>query len=223
MAFRKKFKSYSLLTTLMLLSGLLMLIFFSKEQILHYQKVTHNEYYHYLEDRFQLADIMKSGNNDEDCQLQKKEEVIKKHKKIKFSFLCRFSSIFLNRKPETTEKYIAFSNIEDYLDIPTYQDKVFYIRSLKELPPSSIDNPKIVFVLNSIDESLAKDFYGVIITQHYFHIAGKHKKVYGVLYSSYNNKAVNIIHNKEVVNNLEQQFSHWEYVPHSKSFLNSLD
>lgn len=205
----------------MLLSGLLMLLFFSKEQIIHYQKVTHNEYFHYLKDRFQLIDVMKYGNNNKDCQLQKKEEVTKKHKKIKFSFLCRFSSIFLDRKPETKEKYIAFSNIKDYLDIDKYQNEIFYIRSLKELPPSSIDNPKIAFALNSIDGSLIKDFYGIIITEHYFNLSGKHN-IYGALYSSYHNKDVNIVHKKEVVNNLEKQFSRWEYVPHSKSFLNNL-
>ncbi|MBV6547454.1 DUF2572 family protein, partial [Ursidibacter maritimus] len=119
----------------------------------------------------------------------------------------------------TKDKYIQVDNILDWLDLERYQSSLHYASSLDELPNSSESEPQIVIMTNDIDERLNQDFYGIIITDHYFDIKGK--KIYGVLYSSYDNfrEERNLSYKSSVVNTIEEQFSYWQYLPYSRNLL----
>ncbi len=70
---------------------------------------------------------------------------------------------------------------------------------------------------NDIDENLPQDFYGIVITDYLFDIRGK--KMYGVLYSSYDNarEERNLTFRRAVINNLENKYSYWKYLPNSEN------
>ncbi|MCO4166183.1 hypothetical protein L1M14_01245 [Actinobacillus suis] len=76
--------------------------------------------------------------------------------------------------------------------------------------------------MRDIDETLSQDFYGIIITNHYFDIKGN-AKFYGILYSSYDNNREerNITFKKNVVLNLENKYAHWQELPDSRNMLNN--
>ena len=113
-------------------------------------------------------------------------------------------------------------NIENWLDLDSYASQIIYINSLSELPKNSEDDPKIVVAKKAIEERLDEHFYGIIITDYHFDITGS-KKVYGVLYSTFDNEREerNLTFRKAVVDNLEQKYSKWYLVPNSKNILNN--
>ena len=73
-----------------------------------------------------------------------------------------------------------------------------------------------------IEERLDEHFYGIIITDYYFDITGS-KRVYGVLYSTFDNEREerNLTFRRAVVDNLEKKYSKWHLVPNSKNILNN--
>ena len=90
---------------------------------------------------------------------------------------------------------------------------------MSELPDTTLSTPKIVVAKNAIDEKLEKNFYGVIITDYYFDITGS-KKIYGVLYSSFDNlrEERNLTFSRAVVENIAARYAHWTRLPYSNYF-----
>ena len=90
---------------------------------------------------------------------------------------------------------------------------------MSELPDTTLSTPKIVVAKNAIDEKLEKNFYGVIITDYYFDITGS-KKIYGVLYSSFDNlrEERNLTFSRAVVENIATHYADWTRLPYSNHF-----
>ncbi|QLB20881.1 hypothetical protein A6B43_04740 [Vespertiliibacter pulmonis] len=200
--------------SLLLLSILFTLLFITKDDMLSEKKITHNYHYQYLNNNFNLIIDLKRDENILCSQLQKE-----KIQFLNYSFNCIKKSFFI-KKP--TKSYIEYQQIRQYLNSDDYKDNIYLISKLDELPLTSIDNPKIVKVLDDIDGELPNHFYGIIITDNYFDIKGRYN-IYGVLYSSYDNKRKerNISYKKEVIENIDNQLSSWSYLSHSKSLLSN--
>ncbi|MGX2968138.1 DUF2572 family protein [Ursidibacter sp. B-7004-1] len=210
----------ALLTSLLLIVSILALLFLFQQDILYRDRYTQNIYHQYLNQKYQLLPELRKSlpERDNECNQNKKEKIIKQAGDIQYQYSCDFKSIFIQPKP-TKDKYIQVDNILNWLDLKTYQAALHYVSSLDELPHSSENDPQIVIMQNDIDESLKKDFYGIIITDYYFDIKGK--KIYGVLYSSYNNlrEERNLTYKRSVVDTIEKQFSYWQYLPNSRNIL----
>lgn len=211
----KKLEGSSLLSSLLILSGILTLLFFAKENWLKQESVANGYYQKYLSSKMAL---LKKLDQDQ-CNTYQKQEVTEEVKILPYSYLCEKSSLFIKSKP-TREKYIAFDNIENWLDLKKSQSEILYITSLSELPKNSETTPRIVVAKNAIDEKLEDNFYGIVITDYYFDITGN-KKIFGVLYSSFDNarEERNLTFRKAVVDNLEKQYSEWHLAPNSKNLL----
>ncbi|WP_170143762.1 DUF2572 family protein [Otariodibacter oris] len=197
----------------------MLFIFLSYDSLLIKDRKRLADYHRYLNDKINLL-TMVNDNYDQRCRLSKQPQNNIEFDYINYGFNCTFNSIFIKPKP-TKSKYIQVDNINEWLDLTTYQEHIHYIASLSELPHSSINDPKVVVALNDIDEKLKKNFYGIVITNHYFDITGK--KIYGVIYSSYDNarKERNLTYKRKVIDNLEQQLSTWYYLPQSKNILSN--
>ncbi|OOH91458.1 hypothetical protein BMT54_02120 [Pasteurellaceae bacterium 15-036681] len=209
----------SLLVSLIILTTIFSLIFLFKDDLISREKITQNYYQNYLNSKLKVFDKIKQ-NKQQECEHQKKEKIVFEFEKIKYQFNCVQTSLFIQPKP-TRDKYIAVDDIHRWLDLDTYQQAVVYIKSLAELPNSSEQAPRIAIALNDIDENITKDFYGIIITDYYFDIKGS-RKMYGVLYSSFDNarEERNLTYRRAVVDNLEKMHSQWHYLTHSQTILN---
>ncbi len=212
----KRFNASSLLVSLILVSGILAVIFLTKEQLLGQEELSLAYYKRYLSEKILLKNKLKEG---EQCQNSKIEKISEKIGNRKYYYSCEKKSLFIDQKPPK-EKYITFTDIQEFLDLERYGKYVTYIYSLSELPKSSEEDPQIVMVKNKIDEKLDKDFYGIIITQDYFDITGK-GKIYGALYSSFDNvrEERNLTFKKSVIANLDNKFSIWQEIPYSRNVL----
>ena len=177
----KKLEANSLLSSLLILSGILTLLFLTKENWLKQESVANSYYQQYLSSKLTL---LKRVNQNE-CASQKKEIIEEKIGELIYSYQCEMNSLFIKPKP-TKDKYIAVDNIENWLDLDSYASQIIYINSLSELPKNSEDDPKIVIARKAIEERLEDHFYGMIITDYHFDITGS-KRVYGVLYSTFDN------------------------------------
>lgn len=204
--------------SLILLTTILIGIFLGKDQLLGYQKQSQYMYQHYLSDKFQLIESLEKSRKDE-CKNRKTETIIEQFQGVQYRFNCVRKSFFIQPKP-TKEKYIQVNDFKEWIDIDYYQNEIVEIRSLDELPESSEKNPKIVRTLNDIDDALLKNFYGVIITEHYFDIRGKYK-IYGTVFSRYDNQREerNLTYKRSVIDAIENQFSRWEYIPRTQNIL----
>lgn len=211
----RKYQGSSLLSSLLILSGILTLLFFAKENWLKQESIANGYYQKYLSSKMAL---FKKLDQDQ-CATIQQQEITENVKILPYSYLCEKSSLFIKPKP-TREKYIAFDNIENWLDLKKYKSEILYITSLSELPKNSETTPRIVVAKNAIDEKLEDNFYGIVITDYYFDITGS-KKIFGVLYSSFDNEREerNLTFRKAVVDNLEKQYSEWHLVPNSKNVL----
>lgn len=211
---RYSFQGNVSILSLIVLSILLTFLFITKDDILSEKKITHNYHYQHLNDNYNLISEIR---RDEDivCSQLKKEKIVFSS----YSFNCIKRSFFV-KKP--TKSYVEYQQISQYLNNDDYKDNIYLIDKLEEFPLTSIDNPKIVKVLDNIDGELPNHFYGIIITDNYFDIKGRYN-LYGVLYSSYDNKRKerNISYKKEVIENIENQLSSWSYLAHSKSLLSN--
>lgn len=211
----KKLESSSLLSSLLILASIMTLLFLTKENWLKQESVANGYYQQYLSSKMALLNKL----DQDQCANQQKEEIQEMVNILPYSYLCEKSSLFIKPKP-TKDKYIAVDNIAHWLDLKTYQSDILYISSLSELPKNSEANPKIVVAKNAINEKLEDNFYGIIITDYYFDITGS-KKIFGVLYSSFDNarEERNLTFRKTVVDNLEKQYSRWHILPNSKNLL----
>lgn len=211
----RKLEASSLLSSLLILASIMTLLFLTKENWLRQESVANGYYQQYLSSKMSLLNKL----DQDQCANQQKEEIQETVKILSYSYLCERSSLFIKPKP-TKDKYIAVDNIAHWLDLKTYQADILYISSLSELPKNSETTPKIVITKNTIDEKLENNFYGIVITDYYFDITGS-KKIFGVLYSSFDNarEERNLTFRKAVVDNLEKQYSRWHILPNSKNLL----
>lgn len=206
-----------LLLALMFIIASLSLVFISLDNLQHREHYSLALYNNYLQDKFKLMEKININENSL-CDNYKQEEIAFSFKNITYKFYCVKNSIFLDKIP-TREKYIVFDFIEDWLDIDHYQNEIIKVSSLSDLPESSMNNPKIVWLTAEINQRLEKDFYGVIITTYPFNFTGK--KIYGVIYANYpaekDNR--NISFKKEVVQNLDKMYSKWRFLNNSRNLI----
>lgn len=215
---RKYVRAGALLTALLLLNGVVLLIFMNKSDWLGSEKVTQNFYQRYLSDKLNLIEQVKQDVQT-GCKTEKQSEITVKLDTFIYSYYCENNAFFIKPKP-TKEKFIWVDDIKVWLDIERYEQQIVFIRSLSELPASSEDNPQVVMTLNDIDERLQRDFYGIVITPHYFNFTDK--KIYGTIYSSdrrNDQNRRNLSYKRGVIERLEQRFSSWDYLPNSRNVL----
>lgn len=216
---KRVYPASALWVSLLIASGLLLIVFYLKQDIFSRDHYTQNRYQDYLTDKFKLINEMKKDKNqlNKECYQAQSPVISVNYSVIQYRFSCVFNSIFKQDKP--TKKYTQIKDIHQWLDIERYREQIYYISSFTELPDSSPSNPKIVIALNAIDENLTTNFYGIVITDYYFDIKGK--RIYGALYSAYPNQREerNLTYSKEVINEIERQFSYWDYLPYSRNLL----
>ncbi|WP_301099773.1 DUF2572 family protein [Otariodibacter sp.] len=214
-----QYRANVLFISLFMIMGIMLFIFLSYDSFLIKDRKRLADYHHYLNDKINLLMII-ADDYDVMCRSSKQPKNHIEFDYIKYEFNCTFKSIFIKPKP-TKSKYIQTNNINEWLDLTTYQEHIYYFSSLSELPNSSITNPQIAIATNEIDEKLTKNFYGIIITEYFFDITGK--KIYGVIYSSYDNarKERNLSYKRKVVDNIEQKLSTWYYLSQSKNILSN--
>ena len=211
---RRLYPAGTLLVTMMILVGLLAILFLNKESFLMRERVIQYYYADYLESKFKLLRLKDVHNK---CDEYQKNNLSIQAGKLHYQFSCQFDSIFLQTKPET-KKYIQIDNIENWLNLEKYNPEIISIKHIDELPQNSESNPKIVRALNDITGRLKHDFYGIIITDFLFDITGK--QVQGTVYSGYPNTPTRyLVFNRNVINNIEQQYSQWRYQPFSRNLL----
>lgn len=217
-----------LIVSLITISVVISIILLTKEKFIQSEIKTQSYQYNYLSER--LSILEKLNKQHLNCKRIKDTppintlntqvaEVKVATKKQKYSFYCIKKSLFIGKRP-TKEKYIHFSRLADVLNLANTE--ISEITHLNELPVTSEQDPKIVLVKGDINETLNQDFYGIIITSHHFDIKGT-AKIYGILYSSYDNNREerNITFKKSVILNLENKYAYWEELPSSRNMLNN--
>lgn len=215
---RRYYRASSLLVSLMIISGLLLLIFLNKEDLLLIDRGKHHLQQDYLNAQLVLLDKMPINEQDE-CEKLKSSVVNIPLDHYTYRFYCQFSSIFIKPKP-TKEKFILVNEISEWLNIDRYREGIYFIHTLAELPPTTEQTPKMVMALQDIDERLTQDFYGIIMTEHYLNFTDK--KVYGTIYSTHpsnNSNRRNHSYKRNVIEQLDQQFSSWDYLPSSRNII----
>lgn len=215
---RRYYQASSLLVSLMIISGLLLLIFINKEDLFLIDRGKHHLQREYLNAQLSLLDKMPI-NEQSECEKLKLLIIEIPLDRYTYRFYCQFSSIFIKPKP-TKEKFIFVNDISERLNIARYREGIYFIQTLADLPPTTEHSPKIVVALQDIDERLTQDFYGIIITEHYLNFTDK--KVYGTIYSTNprnNTNRRNHSYKRNVIEQLEQQFSSWDYLPYSRNII----
>lgn len=213
------YSASSLLVSFVLLSMIGVILFINRDYFINNENISQNNYQNYLSDKLWLIEYNKIDKELE-CKKQKKETIYFRFNDLTYSFHCQFSSIYIKPKP-TKEKYIFVENITDWLDVKAYQQQIFPIYSLDELPETSEENPKIIQVMQDIDQRLTQPFYGIVITDYLFNFTDK--RIYGTIYSSHSGNDPNrrnLSYKKNVIQNIERDYSNWHYLSHSNSLLN---
>lgn len=221
-------KGSVLMVSLILVLSILSLLFLTKDKFIQQQNITTFYSEKYLADKNRFLSL-NLNNKHQICQENKKEKISladlsnQKFEFLQYHFHCQFYSLFRDKRP-SKEKYIPFTQIEDYLDLSNVpESEIFLIQTLADLPPSSEADPKIVKALNPIDENLPQNFYGIVITDYLFDIKGK--KMFGTLYSSFDNarEERNLTFRKEVLAKLEEKYAYWRYLDNSSNMLGVAD
>lgn len=216
---KKIYSASALFTSLLIFSGVLVIMFLFKDNILYINESMQNHYQRYLNDKHQLiTEIHKNSSQlDAECNRYKKELIKIDYKVVKYQFSCQTKSIFVRGKPK--QAYIRINDILQWIHLDHFRDRIYFISSLTELPESSRSDPKVVIMLGEVNEKLNKKFYGLIITEHSFNVSGK--KIYGALFSTTQAKISDgfITYNESVINEIERQFSYWAYLPYSRNLL----
>ncbi|WGE88934.1 DUF2572 family protein [Actinobacillus arthritidis] len=215
---RHKFKATVLLAGLISLSGILSLIFLSREKFISYEQKANHYYHQYLNDKMAL---LKQHAIDENavCLKAKQDEILIELTHSTYQFYCEKSPFFLGKPP--SKKIVIFGQITDHLrlneSIPIMESE-----TLSELPPTTPSNPKIVILGQDINEKLTRDFYGVLITQHKLALKSG-AKIYGILYSSQEDHKNSryITYSREVVDYFDKQYSSWHFQANSRNILNA--
>ncbi|MGQ8821318.1 DUF2572 family protein [Bibersteinia trehalosi] len=213
------YSANSVLFSLIILSSIGITLFLNKGYIIVNENISQNNYINYLAEKMWLIEFQKI-NKEQECSIQKKPTTSLNKKHLTFSFHCQFHSIFIQPKP-TKEKYILVENINDWLDINAYQHVIYPIASLDDLPESSEENPKIVRITQNIDGRLMQPFYGIVITDYLFNFTDQ--RIYGTIYSSNNANDPNrrnLSYKRNVIQNIERDYSNWRYLPKSANTLN---
>lgn len=217
---RNRVSGSALITSLMILSSILLAMLIYKSEWIGSEKVTQSFYADYLSDKLALIEKL---NEDEQsvCEKEKREEIVIRLNKMVYRYSCERKTLFLKPKP-TREKFIAVDKVENWLDIDNYRHKITFIRTLSELPPSSENNPQVVMTLNDIDERLSQDFYGIVITPHYFNFTDK--KIFGTIYSENSRNDPNrrnLSYKRTVIDAVEEELSSWSFLANSRNILSN--
>lgn len=227
---RRYYPASALLVSVMILTGLLAIIFLTKQNWLSQENISRYYYERYLNSKWSLAEEFKSSSSKytEECKAKYQEKIakygeaevleIKTNKAVVYRIYCRFYSLFLTDKP--TKKAVETEDISRYLERDMVEKHKIEISDLAELPANSMDDPKIVVATQDLDGKLNADFYGIIITSHRLQL--RHgAKFYGTLYTAYSEdgKSRYITHSAAAMSNLEKQHSGWEYLPYSRNIL----
>ncbi len=212
-----RFRAQVLYISLILLSSISAILFLLKDKHLNQDNISTFYYEQYLADKAKLLPFLHQDHLVR-CEQQKMQKINEPIGLLNYQFYCRFNTVFKKAKP--TRKYVEFQKIEDIFNIVDTKYKFYEITTLEALPESSEAEPKIVIAKNAIEGNLPKDFYGIVITNYFFDVSGKHK-IYGALYSSFDNarEERNITFKKEVINNLDRHYAYWSYLPHSRNIL----
>lgn len=215
---KRYISAYSVSASLLILLGLIGLLFFGNAAQQGRERLTQHSYQQALVADLQLLDYL-ARDQDHACQQVQNDEVNAPLGGRRYRFLCEFHSLFLKPKP-SKEKFIYTTEPEAWLDLQYYAHAIHPIRSLAELPASSEQDPQIVETLNDIDERLEKDFYGIVIARHRFNFTDR--KIYGTIYSSHpdnDGNRRNHSFKRQVIENLERQYSRWVALPSSRNTL----
>lgn len=206
--------AHVLLSALLLLSGLFSLLLLNQERWLHHNQHLQAEWKQHLIRQMALPLPPSLETLQQHCQAAKRSPIQQEG----YQFECEQVSPFFVRTPRLREKYVAFTDLSAVLDVQTYAEHIHPIRTLADLPPSSVEKPKIVRALNAINERLPRHFYGIVITDYPFDITDR--RVFGMLYSSYDNlrNDRDISSKTEVIDNLQKQLSRWQFLPHSLQY-----
>ncbi|OOR98325.1 hypothetical protein B0187_08620 [Haemophilus paracuniculus] len=208
----KQYRGSSLVVALMVLSGILLFIFTNKDNLIRQERLTQSYYQNYLQNKLKIVELSDKNKLDEHCQKSKIEKGMIKLEKLNYFFACH--SLFLNLR-EVRKKYIQTDDLSKLIHLEVAKKDLYHINTLAELPESSLADPKIVITNNKINERLARDFFGIIITDYPFNITGR--RIYGTLYSNYHNSDRNLTYKKEVIENLQNKY--WHYQPYSRNLL----
>lgn len=217
---QRYYSASSLVVSLMFLSAISLVFFTFHTNWFEKENMTQRIYRNYISQRLDMAEKIKE-DPEKQCQNEKQETISYQVGTFYYSFHCQLNSLFVNIKKQN-KKFISFENIEDWLDVDRFKSNIYFIRSLSELPISSEIEPKIVRTLQDIDERLTQDFYGIIITDHYFNFTDK--KIYGTVYSSYPSNDPNrrnLSFKSQVIQRLNDKYTEWHYLPSSRNTQNA--
>ena len=213
-----QFKATILFVGLISLASVLTLLFLSREKFIGYEHHSTHDYQQYLTDKIALINHT-TLSAEQQCQKVKHSEI---HIVLPYSvyqFYCEKLPFFIGKPP--SKKTVIFERISDYLRLDE-TIPIMQVKALADLPPTSLTEPKIVILLQDIDEKLPRDFYGILITQHRFNLKNG-AKMYGVLYTSQEENKNNryITYRREVVKYFDEQYSTWHFLPYSRNLLNA--
>lgn len=214
------YSASSLFVSLIMLSGIGVLLFLSRSYWLGNERVSQYHYETYLSEKLAILEYIKL-DKDQECNKYQKENISFKLIDLYYGFHCKFETIFIKPKP-TKEKYILVDNVYEWLDLEQFSSNIHLVASLSELPESSEDNPKIIRTTQAIDERLTQPFYGIVITEYPFNYTDK--RIYGTIYSSYSGNDPNrrnLSYKKAVIQNIERDNSYWRYLPNSINLLHN--
>lgn len=208
----------TLLVTLMVLSAILALLFLHRSHRLHTDRLTQQIYQHYLSEKLALLTL--SIDEAQQCRHAKQETVRFPIGTQQYRFHCEFKSLF--RQKPTKEKFIFTDDFSRYLNPDIYAAATHPVRSVADFPPSHEQAPQILITLNPINERLTQDFYGIILTDYPLTLTDR--KIYGTIYSRYPNNDPNrrnLSYKRQVIEQLDQQYGSWHYLPYSRNLLNN--
>lgn len=206
------YSSGSVITSLMLMSSFLLLFFINKDNLIKQNGLKELYYHQYLENKFALLDKLELKRLNELCKKQKKEVGKVRLNKLNYYFSCH--SLFVDLK-ENGRNYIFLKKLNKQFNLESVKEEIYYVNELSDFPDSNLSNPKVVIANKDIEGRLERDFYGIVITNYPFNIFGK--RIYGIVYSGYNNGDRNLIYKKEVIENLQNRY--WHYQPYSRNLL----
>ncbi|WP_150540061.1 DUF2572 family protein [Actinobacillus vicugnae] len=215
---KHQLSSSVLIIALVTLSFITSAILLTKEKFIQSELKTQYYQKSYIDNKFHLFN-QTAYHIQPNCNAAKTEKITIASNGQMQNTYCIRKSLFVGKIP-SSQKYIHFTNINEVLDLS--HAEFFEVNHLDELPPSSEQAPKIVLVKGELDETLHRNFYGIIITHHLFNIKGN-AKFYGILYSSYDNyrEERNMVFKKNVILNLDKKYAYWEPLPFSRNMLNA--
>ena len=220
---KKYYAASSLMVPLVMLSGIALLLFLNKERVLQREKISQYDYQHYIFNRFQLISTLDTLDMQQACEIQQKEKINIVINRLSYSFLCENRRLFVAPSSKIAKnKYVMHSDLTQLINFDYFQHDIIEITSLAELPESSEQNPRVVKLLNPIDnETLEADFYGLVISE--YPLTFKGKRIFGSVYSTLPStiNTRNSSYKANVIAELDRRYSTWHAQPHSRTILNA--